>query len=31
MVFGPGFREPTANCSRLTGDRISDFIQVIEK
>ena len=29
--FGLGFREPTANGSRLTGDSITDFIQVIEK
>ena len=29
--FGPAFREPTADCSRLTGKHISDFIQVIEK
>jgi hypothetical protein len=31
MEFGPGFREPSNNCSRLAGERISDFIQAIEK
>ena len=29
--FGPAFREPTADCSKLREDRIADSIQVIEK
>ena len=31
MGFGPGFREPTANSSSCIGNRMSGFIQVIEK
>ena len=31
MAFGPGFREPTANGSKFIDNRMSWFIQVIEK